>query len=52
MHPDPRHRLSPNQALQHKWLDQVRHRSGNFDLDRSTTLPSTEAPSDDACVIT
>jgi serine/threonine protein kinase len=51
MHPDPRHRLSPSQALQHRWLDQVRHRSANFDLDRSTTLPSTEAPSDDACTI-
>jgi hypothetical protein len=51
MHPDPRHRLSPSQALKHKWLDQVRHQGRNFDLDRSTTLPTSEAPSGDACVI-
>jgi hypothetical protein len=49
MHPDPAQRLDAKAALAHPWLRCLDKDSDA--LDESQTLPSQEAPTDDACVI-
>jgi serine/threonine protein kinase len=49
MHPDPAQRLDAKAALAHPWLRRLDKDSDA--LDRSLSLPSHEAPTDDACVI-
>jgi serine/threonine protein kinase len=49
MHPDPAQRLDAKAALAHPWLLSLDKDSDA--LDRSLSLPSHEAPTDDACAI-
>jgi serine/threonine protein kinase len=49
MHPDPKKRMDAKAALQHPWLRRLDKDSDVLDL--SMTLPSHEAPTEDACVI-
>lgn len=50
MHPDPNQRLDAGGALQHPWF-QAHLSESVRELDKSTTLPVSDAPADDACVI-